>query len=204
MAQVSRRKFASLVALALMQVGIPKALAATGPTLKPTRLGQVIVWRGKKYTAIKSGKKIIWNKGVPLPAATPDKTSSATPTPSPTASPSASPSVLADGPYQVDIAASTDVKDGTTQIFYSFDPRSKGKSFVITREKGKLIAFDNNCTHEACAVEEENARLVCHCHESYFNRITGAAEEGPASEPLKKYDVIESGGRILVTDIYKA
>ena len=196
MGQIGRRSFASLMTLALMQLGIPATFASSGPTLKPTRLGQVIVWRGKKYTAIKSGKKLMWNKGVPLPA--PRSTPSTTPSPS--ASPT--PTQNSNGPFQVNLAASTDVPDGQTRIFLSPDSRSKGKSFVITREKGKLIVFDNNCTHEACAVELDEAKLICHCHDSFFNRISGAPESGPASEPLKGYEVSEVDGRILVTDIY--
>ncbi|GBL28250.1 hypothetical protein EMGBS9_00770 [Actinomycetota bacterium] len=49
---------------------------------------------GKKYTCIKKGKKLVWDKGVvvikptptptPTPTTTPTSTSTATPTPSPT------------------------------------------------------------------------------------------------------------------------
>ncbi|MEI6407295.1 MAG: Rieske (2Fe-2S) protein [Actinomycetes bacterium] len=206
---LSRRSFASILFLSLLQI-TPFARAATGPTLKPSKLGQVIVWRGKKYTAIKSGKKIIWNKGVPLPAPSPSKSPPSTPsrTPSPTTTPtataSASPSPTPTGPFQFDLAASVDVPDGETRIFYSFDPRNHAKAFIITREKGSLVAFDNNCTHEACAVEQDKDRLICNCHISYFNRKTGAAEEGPASEPLKGYPVTEVAGRIIVTDFYRS
>lgn len=203
MSGLPRKSFVTALSLALTQL-TPLGWATSGPTLIPKKVGQVIVWRGKKYTAIKSGKKIIWNKGILLP--TPSKT----PIPSPSASPSSTvsatssptPTKIPDGPFQFDLAGSNEVPEGQTRIFYSYDPRNRSKAFIITRDKGKLIAFDNNCTHEACAVEQTTDRLICNCHVSYFNRFTGAAEEGPASEPLKGYKVEESSGRILITDFY--
>lgn len=196
MASISRKNFLAAGTLILLQFGIPLATAASGPTLKPTKLGQIIVWRGKKYTAIKSGKKLVWNKGVALPAPSKSPTPSATPTP--TASPTPTPQFS--GTFQIDLAASVDVPNGQTRIIYSVDSRAYAKAFIITRENNALIAFDNNCTHESCAVELSEKTLLCNCHISYFNRITGNPESGPASEPLKSYRVTEVNGRILVTD----
>lgn len=42
------------------------AVAASTPTLKPTRVGQTVIFRGKKFTAIKQSKKIVWDKGVAM------------------------------------------------------------------------------------------------------------------------------------------
>lgn len=54
------------------------------------KAGQTSTYAGKKFTCIKSGKKLVWNKGVavakPKPVATP--TPSPTPTPTPTVEPS--------------------------------------------------------------------------------------------------------------------
>lgn len=198
MALISRKNFLALMTVALFQVGLPSSYAATGPTLKPTRLGQTIVWRGKKYTAIKSGKKLIWNKGVALP--------SPSPSPKQTSTPSSTPVAIPDEPqhgiFQIDLAASSEVPNGETRIFYPSDPHARGKGFVITREKNSLIAFDVNCTHETCAIELGATNLVCNCHLSYFNRISGAVEGGPASDPLRGYPVKEVLGRIIVSDSY--
>ncbi len=198
MSSLSRKNFLTGAALFLLQFGIPLASAANGPALKPTKLGQIIVWRGKKYTAIKSGKKLIWNKGVAIPV--PSKSPSANPSSTPTAAPTPSPSASMGGSFQIDLAASVDVPNGQTRIIYSVDSRAYAKAFIITRENNSLIAFDNNCTHESCAVELSEKSLLCNCHISYFNRITGNPESGPASEPLKSYKVTEVNGRILVTD----
>ncbi len=207
-ASISRKNFIAVLAVILFQTGFPAATGVVGPSLKPSRLGQVIIWRGKKYTAIKSGKKLIWNKGVVVPVAKPSPTSNASvsptaiPTPTPTSSQTSTPTpeTSASGSFEFDLAASSEVPNGTTRIFYPSDSNAKGKGFVITREKNVLIAFDNNCTHETCPVELGTPHLVCYCHFSYFNKLTGAVEDGPASEPLRKYSVNEKFGRIIVTD----
>ena len=56
-------------------------------------LNQKVIYANKTYSCIKSGKKLVWNKGVavkptptasPTPAPTPMPTTTATPTPTPT------------------------------------------------------------------------------------------------------------------------
>lgn len=198
MAIIRRKDFLALIALVFIQTGLPIANASAGPTLKPTRIGQTIIWRRKKYTAIKSGKKLIWNKGVALPSPRVSSTQTQTPTPSPVPTPE-QPS---HGIFQIDLAASGEVPNGETRIFYPNDPSARGKGFVITREENALIAFDVNCTHETCNIEMGVPHLVCNCHLSYFNRISGVVEGGPANDPLRKYPVKEVSGRIVVSDSY--
>lgn len=200
MALFSRKDFLALIALIVMQTGLPSANAAVGPTLKPTRIGQTIIWWGKKFKAIKSGKKLIWNKGVALPSPRPSPTQTQMQTPTPTPVPT--PEQPAHGIFQIDLAASGEVLNGETRIFYPSDPNARGKGFVITREKNALIAFDVNCTHETCNIEMGVPHLVCNCHLSYFNRISGVVEGGPATDPLRNYPVKEASGRIVVSDSY--
>lgn len=157
---------------------MPSAIASTGPTLKPSRLGQTIIWRGKKYTAIKSGKKLIWKQGIHLPK---------------------QPQIQV---FPIDLAASGEVPNGETRIFYPKDSKAGGKGFVITREQNALIAFDVNCTHETCTIDLGVPHLVCYCHLSYFNKISGVVEGGPAIDPLRSYPVKEVLGRIVVSNSY--
>ena len=178
---MNRKDFLAIAAVFLLQTGVPIAAAASGPSLKPTRIGQTVIWRGKKYTAVKSGRKLIWNKGVALPSKRP----ASTPLPS---------------VANIDLAASREVPDGETRVFYPKDRNARGKAFFITRENGTLIAFDTICTHEGCQVQFGIPRLVCNCHLSVFNRITGAVEDGPAKRPLRSYPVKETSGRIIVTN----
>lgn len=63
----------------------PNASASVKQGSKCTIQDQSKNWQGKKFTCIKSGKKLIWGKGVPLdkPVALPTGTPSPTPSPSP-------------------------------------------------------------------------------------------------------------------------
>ena len=55
------------------------------------KAGQTSNFAGKKFTCVKSGKKLVWNKGVsiakPTPAVTPKPTPTPIPTPTPTPTP---------------------------------------------------------------------------------------------------------------------
>ena len=57
------------------------------------KAGQTSTVAGKKYTCVKSGKKLVWNKGVVVvkPKPTPTPVATPTPTPTPTATPTPTP-----------------------------------------------------------------------------------------------------------------
>ena len=90
--------FALLLTFATpVQAATPKAGA------KCTKAGITATAAGKKFTCIKSGTKLVWNKGVTVKAApkvdvkpvepTPTPTPTATPTPTPTATPTPTPTL---------------------------------------------------------------------------------------------------------------
>ncbi len=178
------------------------AQTSQSPTLKPKRVGQVIDWRNKRYTAIKSGKKIIWNKGVPIPVPETPAPSSpkASPAPSATASVETKPSTGPAKITEIRIAASSDISVGQTKMFMNKDKYGRGKPYIITRTSKELVAFDNVCTHSGCGVEVDRDDLICRCHTSYFDNKTGKAISGPANSPLRSYDVKEVAGEIFVLD----
>jgi len=198
------------------------ALAAAGPTLLPKKVGQTIIWRGKKYTAIKSGKKIVWDKGLVIPTSAPQSLPTGTPTasmpnatPTPTATPTATPTPTPTptaeatpvpaptptlSPGQIVVGASSEVASGSSKIFQLKNSSGRKKGFVVTRSGQDLISFDDICTHEGCAIELGNNRLECNCHGSTFNLLTGAVLQGPARRSLKSYSVTEINGQIVVTD----
>ena len=81
-----KKSFAFVIALAITGTSLTiPAFASIKAGSKCTTNGQVKTWQGKKFTCIKSGKTLIWNKGVaivkPTPKPTPTPTASATPTP---------------------------------------------------------------------------------------------------------------------------
>lgn len=184
------------LAIIFSTLGI-NAFAVEKPSLKPKRIGQVIVWRNKKYTAIKSGKKIVWDKGIPIVSA---PSTSASPTTSATASPQQTTVLGSPKLTEIRVAASSNLAEGETKIFINKDSYGRGKPYILTRSSKGLVAFDNVCTHEGCGVEIEARKLICKCHTSYFDGNTGKAISGPANAPLKSYEVKEINGEIFVLD----
>jgi hypothetical protein len=91
-----RKLLAGLVAvLSLSLLTAQISVAAVTPGAKCSKAGATSTYNGKKYTCVKSGKKLVWNKGVaiakPVPVASPTPTPVATPTPTPTPTVSATP-----------------------------------------------------------------------------------------------------------------
>jgi hypothetical protein len=79
--RIGVKLLAFLISLTFI-TGVASAAVKTGDTCK--KVGTTATTNGKKYTCIKSGKKLVWNKGVAI--AVPKPTSTAMPTPA--ASPS--------------------------------------------------------------------------------------------------------------------
>jgi hypothetical protein len=92
---------------------IPEARAAVKPGAKCVKQGATTTSKSKKYTCIKNGKKLAWNKGVilkkpasgsietnvsvtpdPLPTLTPDPLPTLTPDPLPTFTPDPLPTLM--------------------------------------------------------------------------------------------------------------
>ena len=83
---------AILISALLMPVSAQGATAKAGA--KCTKLKSTQVVKGKKFTCIKSGNKLVWNKGVKVPVKpTPKPTSTPTVKPTSTPTPAASPTV---------------------------------------------------------------------------------------------------------------
>jgi nitrite reductase/ring-hydroxylating ferredoxin subunit len=187
------------------------ASGADFPALKPTKVGQIVVWRNKKFTAIKSGKKLVWDKGIPIfskpnleastgPAPTPSATPSPTPSPTPSQSLATKSSSTPAKITEIRVANSSEISQGETKIFINKDAFGRGKPYIVTRTNGGLIAFDNICTHEGCGVELDHKKLICKCHTSTFDNLSGKAISGPANSPLQSYDVKEIDGQIFILD----
>jgi hypothetical protein len=87
-----RKALAGLVAiLALSLITAQLSGAAVTPGTKCSKAGITSTYKGKKYTCIKSGKKLVWNKGVAISKPTPTPTVTPTPTPTVTPIPTATP-----------------------------------------------------------------------------------------------------------------
>ena len=86
-----------VVAVAFMSIFSTQiSFAAITPGTKCSKLGAIATSNAKKYTCVKSGKKLVWNKGVaiPKPTPTPTPTASVTPTPTTSATPTPTPTPM--------------------------------------------------------------------------------------------------------------
>jgi hypothetical protein len=72
-----------LLAVTLLASALPNASAVVTPGSKCSKAGIKQDYKGKTYTCIKSGNKLVWNKGVIKVTPTPTIKNSPTPTPSP-------------------------------------------------------------------------------------------------------------------------
>ena len=214
---VRRREVVGGLGLSALLLLFPSLAVAAGPTLKASKLGQKIVYRGYVYTVVKSKGKLVWKQGAkvatatasasakpsasatPTASATPSATASSTPTPSPTptqtSTPIQTPPATPDGAF---VANSSEIKEGQVKIIEVNTAKNQYPSFSFSRLNGKVYAVSVICTHAGCKVVVEKTELVCNCHLSIFSPFDGAAQSGPARLPLTRYVVTEQDGKIYI------
>jgi len=210
---VRRREVVGGLGLSALLLLFPSLAVAAGPTLKASKLGQKIVYRGYVYTVVKSKGKLVWRQGAkvatatasasakPSASATPSPTPSATatptpsPTPSQTSTPIQTPPATPEGAF---VANSSEIKEGQVKIIEVNTAKNQYPSFSFSRLGGKIYAVSVICTHAGCKVVAEKTELVCNCHLSIFSPYDGAAQSGPARLPLTRYEVTEKDGKIYI------
>ena len=62
---------------------------------------------------------------------------------------------------------------------------------------GEVVAFSAICTHLGCTVRPDDDRLVCPCHGSEFETLTGRNVAGPAPRPLDAFEVRVVDGQVV-------
>lgn len=72
-------------------------------------------------------------------------------------------------------------------------------AIVIHTQEG-LRAYSAVCTHFSCIVDwdEDQNRIVCPCHDGFFEPINGEVISGPPPTPLNKIDVTVEDGEIYI------
>lgn len=70
---------------------------------------------------------------------------------------------------------------------------------IVINTGDGFIALSSVCTHQGCQVtyNHSNGNLPCPCHGSLFS-TSGSVLNGPASSPLKKYNVTQEGDIITI------
>lgn len=71
---------------------------------------------------------------------------------------------------------------------------------LIVRGSGEdLAAYSGYCTHNGCALRQEQAELDCPCHGSRFDAATGEVLVGPATRSLPEVEVVVDGDTLRRT-----
>ncbi|MGW1623456.1 Rieske (2Fe-2S) protein [Streptomyces sp. NPDC002172] len=92
----------------------------------------------------------------------------------------------------VDLGAESEVAAGGARLY-------REHNVVVSRSAaGVLKAYSTVCTHAGCPINKlQGTTLVCPCHGSEFDAVTGKVVRSPATEPLNELPVRASNGRIV-------
>ncbi len=77
-------------------------------------------------------------------------------------------------------------------------PEEGDDCLLVRTAAGKLVAYDQQCTHLSCAVyyAREHDRLECPCHDGAFAVETGAVLYGPPPRPLPRIAIEQRGDEV--------
>lgn len=70
-------------------------------------------------------------------------------------------------------------------------------AFVARPARDTVRAFSAICTHQGCTVVAADGILLCPCHGSHFELLTGKVLRGPATKPLPGLDVRIDGESVI-------
>jgi 3-phenylpropionate/trans-cinnamate dioxygenase ferredoxin component len=96
----------------------------------------------------------------------------------------------------VSVGSTDDVPEGELRAF-----DVQGNLVAVVNVGGTFYAFDDMCTHRQCSLADgdlEGTTVECICHGSQFDVTTGEVLNGPATEPVRSYEVRVEDGSIQV------
>ena len=96
------------------------------------------------------------------------------------------------------LGPSAAITDDLVVPYYLID---LGLRISVARVGDRLHAFDDlcPCADPPCPLSGgllTGATIMCQCHGSRFDVTTGAVIDGPATAPLRRYEVREADGRV--------
>lgn len=197
-----RRTILRFIGAGVITLFTPQAWSAEKPPIACKKVGQNVVYRGKRYTCIKVKNKLVWDKGVPLPAPSPHQSAASSPSSTPTPSPSASQASAASmpTPTKISFAKSGEIPNNGTVVINGKDHLGRPLSVAFTRSGGVIVALEAFCTHAGCIVRPQGKELACPCHYSIFDPVSG--KPGNPSQqgayPLTRLEVTEESGSVYL------
>ena len=101
----------------------------------------------------------------------------------------------------VQIAEVNRIEVGQAVAFHY--PSENQPCLLMRLADDRFVAFNQKCTHLACAVtpQFESKRLHCPCHQGYFDLETGAPVAGPPRRPLPQIQLQIKGGAIYAAGV---
>ena len=76
-------------------------------------------------------------------------------------------------------------------------PQLPGPIILRNLAEVGIVAVSSICTHRGCEVRPMPHSLQCPCHGSEYDEL-GEVLEGPATRPLKRYEVIETPELLII------
>lgn len=98
------------------------------------------------------------------------------------------------------VCTRSDVPPGGTHAFVV--EGSRIPFVLIHLNDGSFRAYEQKCTHLACAVfySPEQDKIECPCHHGFFDARTGNVLQGPPPRPLPHLEVVIKGDDIYVRE----
>ncbi len=94
------------------------------------------------------------------------------------------------------VGGAGDVPDGEMRSF-----QIGGEDVAVANVGGSIHAFGDRCTHAHCLLSDgelDGTTVTCPCHGSQFDVTTGGVLNGPATEPVRSYEVSEENGELRI------
>lgn len=93
-----------------------------------------------------------------------------------------------------------DIPRGGTYPFHL--KGSRAPFMIVHLNDGTFEAYEQRCTHLACAVyySPENDHIECPCHHGAFDARTGLVLKGPPPRPLPRLEVVRVGDELYVRE----
>jgi nitrite reductase/ring-hydroxylating ferredoxin subunit len=90
--------------------------------------------------------------------------------------------------------------DGIVEFRY---PTDHDPCLLIRLRDGRLVAYNQKCSHLACAVipQPQKDRLLCPCHNGYFEIAEGRPTAGPPRRPLPRIKLKVEDGAIYAMGV---